>query len=54
MPTTHPACVVGDVVDAIGRRPAEFWDSEVVHPYRLGLALRAILTAAILEIAAGR
>jgi hypothetical protein len=30
---THPACVVGDVVDAIGRRPAKFWDNEVVHPY---------------------
>ena len=47
----HPAGIVGDVVDAVGRRPAELRDHKVVHPHRLGLALGAVLTAAILEIA---
>jgi hypothetical protein len=47
----YPAGIVGDVVDPIGRRPAKLGDQEVVHPHRLGLTLRAVLTAAILEIA---
>src|ERR1700730_5492316 len=48
---THPPGIVGDVVDAVGRRPTKFGDDEVVHPHRLGLTLRTLLTAAVLEIA---
>jgi hypothetical protein len=45
-----PAGIVGDVVDAVGRRPAKLGNQEVVHAHRLGLSLRVILTAGILEV----
>ena len=45
-----PAGIVGDVVDAVGRRPAKFGNQEVVHSHRHGLSLRTILTAGILEV----
>jgi hypothetical protein len=48
---THPAGIVGNVINAVGRRPTELRDDEVVHTHRLGLPLRTVLTAAILEIA---
>src|SRR5207342_3213174 len=47
----YPAGIVGDVVDAVGRRSAKLGDQEVVHPHRLGLTHGAVLTPAILEIA---
>jgi hypothetical protein len=47
----HPAGIVGDVIDAVWRRPAKLRNDEVVHPHRLGLTPRAVFAAAILEIA---
>ena len=46
-----PAVIVGDVVDAVGHRPAEFRDAEIVHADLLRLALGLPFAAAVLEIA---
>ena len=45
-----PSGIVGDVVDAIGHRLAEFGDLKIMHTNRLGLPLGAQLTTAILEV----
>ena len=50
-PDAHPPGIVGDVVDAVGRRPTELRDDEVVHADRFGPTLRAVLTPTIAEIA---
>ena len=46
-----PSGVGGDVVDAAWGDLAEFGDSEVVHPDRLGLPFGAQFTPAVLEVA---
>jgi hypothetical protein len=50
-PEVDPSIIGDDVVDAIRCNLAEFRDDEVMHPDRLGLSLRAQLTAAVLEVA---
>ena len=47
----HPSGIVGDVVDAVGRRPAELRDDEVVHADRFRPTLRAPFTPIVLEVA---
>jgi CheY-like chemotaxis protein len=41
-PQAHPACIISNVVDPVGRRPATFGDQEIVHPNRFGLTLGAL------------
>ena len=50
-PDLDPTLVVGEVVDPVGDRLAEFLVLEVVDADQLGLALRAPLPTAVLEIA---
>jgi hypothetical protein len=50
-PDIDPALVGGDVVDPIGRNLPQSLDFEVVDTHRLGLALAAQLSTAILEVA---
>ena len=45
-----PSCVGRDVVDSVWRHLAELGDDEVMHANWLGLAFRAQLPAAILEV----
>ena len=47
----HPADVAGDIVDAIGRRPAEFGDDKIMHANFLGRALRPPFASGVLEVA---
>ena len=47
----HPSDVVGDVVDAIGHRPPEFGNGEIVHANILGFALRPPFAPSVLEVA---
>ena len=49
-PDTHPSGIRGKIVDAIGHRPAEFLDQEVMDPDLFRIALRAILAAIVAEI----
>ena len=39
-----------EIIDAIGHRPAEFLDQEVVRPDLFWIALGAILTAIVTEV----
>ena len=50
-PWADPARIGGQIIDAIGNRPAKLLDQEVVDPHRLGIALRSILPAVVLEVA---
>ena len=45
-----PSGIGREVIDAVRHRPAQFLDEEVMHPDRFGLALRAPLPAAVLEV----
>src|SRR5690349_7470115 len=46
-----PAGVGGEVVDAVGRYLAQPGQLEIMHPHRLGPALRAQFAAGVLEVA---
>jgi hypothetical protein len=46
-----PSGVGREIVDAVGHRPAEFPDQEVMHPDLFGFALRPPFPAAVLEVA---
>ncbi len=46
-----PSGIGGQIIDAIGHRPTEFLDQEVVHPDLFRVALRAILAAIVPEVA---
>src|SRR6185503_44136 len=46
---TDPAGIGREVVDAIGRRPAELLDQKVMHPDFFGVAFRAPRPAGVLE-----
>ena len=45
-----PTGVVGQIVDAIGDRPAQFLDQEVVHPNVLRLTCRTPFPTGVLEV----
>jgi hypothetical protein len=47
----HPTGIAGEIVNAIGDRPAQFLDQEVVHPHLFRLALATPLASGILEVA---
>src|SRR4051812_21126768 len=45
-----PTGIGGEIVDAIGHRPTEFLDQEVMHADLLGIATRPPLPAGVLEV----
>ena len=47
----HPTGIAGEIVNAIGDRPPQFLDQEVVDPHLFRLALATPLASGILEVA---
>ena len=47
----HPTGIAGEIVNAIGDRPAQFLDQEVVNPHLFRLALATPLASGVLEVA---